>query len=113
MVGMNDAAKQADAAIEAVARAILKARFYDCDPDMYGSLGEFNEQVDTEHVWVAHSEAVAVFAALAARGLAVVPVDATEGIIDAGRLSSERDPILGWAGLYAAMVRAGRVGGSR
>jgi hypothetical protein len=101
------------AEIEAVARAILKARFYDCEPGMYGSLEDFYNQVDTEHVWIARQEAAAVFSALEARGLAVVPADATAEIIDAGRLASECDPILGWAGLYAAMVRAGRVGGSR
>jgi hypothetical protein len=79
---MTDATKQADVDIDVIATALrlhcrAKNTFYPDYPDLV----------------------CAVFAALAARGLAVVPVDATEGMIQAG--------------LYAAMVRAGRVGGSR
>jgi hypothetical protein len=104
------------AEIEAVARAILKARFYDCEPGMYVCLDVFYDEMDCSHIESAHSEAAAVFAALAERGLAVVPAEATlemSGIgaaeMDDARLGAEFRA----RRLYAAMVRAGRVGGSR
>ncbi len=46
--------------IERVARAILKARFYDCEPHMYGNdVGRFFGEVDSELLCEARGEACA------------------------------------------------------
>lgn len=47
----------AESMIERVARAILKARFYDCEPDMYNGLDGFYHEIDEEHVEDARREA--------------------------------------------------------
>lgn len=46
-----------DDLVERCARAILKSRFYDCEPQMYGSLDAFFETIDAEHFHDARSEA--------------------------------------------------------
>jgi hypothetical protein len=102
------------AEIEAVARAIFAADMPPgTNPDAQYPKG-FDSPYEKVSAWSVYEKA-AIFAilayegSLAKRGLAVVPVEATAEIIDAGRTASERDPILGWAGLYAAMVLAGRI----
>jgi hypothetical protein len=50
--------------IERVARAILKARFYDCEPDMYNGLDGFYHEIDEEHVEDARREARAAIEAM-------------------------------------------------
>ena len=46
---------------ERIARAILKRRFYDCEPDMYGhDLERFFAEIDSEHIHEARDEAEAV-----------------------------------------------------
>lgn len=52
-----------DAARKAVARAILKARFYDGDEALYESLDQFYAAVDRDHVSQANVEAAAAIAA--------------------------------------------------
>lgn len=47
-----------------VARAILKARFYDCEPEMYGSVEEFFASMFSEHVDEAVQEARAAIEAM-------------------------------------------------
>jgi len=51
--------------IEKVAKAILKARFYDCEPEMYSNdLATFYAELDDEHFESAHSEARAAIEAM-------------------------------------------------
>lgn len=51
--------------IEEVARAILKARYYDCEPEMYGnSLEGFFAAIDPEHLEDARIEARAAIEAM-------------------------------------------------
>lgn len=50
---------------EHIARAILKRRFYDCEPDMYGhDLERFFAELDSEHMHGARDEAEAVLDAM-------------------------------------------------
>ena len=50
---------------ERIARAILKRRFYDCEPDMYGGdLERFFAEIDSEHMHGARDEAEAVLDAM-------------------------------------------------
>lgn len=50
---------------ERIARAILKRRFYDCEPDMYGGdLDRFFAEIDSEHMHEARDEAEAVLDAM-------------------------------------------------
>lgn len=37
-----------DDMVERVARAILKARYYDCEPEMYGSVERFYDEIYSE-----------------------------------------------------------------
>ena len=51
--------------IDEVARAILKARFYDCEPEMYGNdLDAFFREIDADHIVDAHDEARAAIEAM-------------------------------------------------
>lgn len=50
---------------ERIARAILKRRFYDCEPDMYGrDLERFFSEIDPQHMHDARDEVEAVLAAM-------------------------------------------------
>ena len=50
---------------ERIALAILKRRFYDCEPDMYGNdLERFFAEIDSEHMHGARDEAEAVLDAM-------------------------------------------------
>jgi hypothetical protein len=62
-----------DDLIEAMARAILKTRLYDCEPDAYDSLESFWIEIDPDHWIDARDEARAALAAINARGDRVVP----------------------------------------
>jgi hypothetical protein len=62
-----------DELIEAMARAILKTRWYDCEPDAYDSLESFFLEIDPDHWTDARDEARAALAAIHARGDRVVP----------------------------------------
>jgi hypothetical protein len=59
--------------IEAMARAILKTRWYDCEPDAYDSLESFFLEIDPDHWIDARDEARAALTAIHARGDRVVP----------------------------------------
>ena len=51
--------------IDEVARAILKARFYDCEPEMYGNdLDAFFREIYADHIIDAHDEARAAIEAM-------------------------------------------------
>lgn len=51
--------------IERVARAILKVRFYDCEPDAYGYREEtFWKELDPDHIIDAYDEARAAIKAM-------------------------------------------------
>lgn len=50
--------------VERVARAILKAEFYDCEPGMYESLDAFFAEVWDEHKDEAEHKAHAAIAAM-------------------------------------------------
>jgi hypothetical protein len=50
--------------IERVARAILKSRWYDCEPDMYASLETFFDEIDEEHIDQARQDARAAVEAM-------------------------------------------------
>lgn len=50
--------------VERVARAILKARFFDREPAAYNSLGEFYRTLDPEHIHEARDEARAAIEAM-------------------------------------------------
>ena len=63
--------------IDEVARAILKARFYDCEPEMYGNdLDAFFREIDADHIVDAHDEARAAIEAMR---------EPTRAMSDAGR----------------------------
>ncbi|MDE2106770.1 MAG: hypothetical protein KGL39_56670 [Patescibacteria group bacterium] len=51
-----------DRIVGKVARGILKARFYDCEPEMYESLEAFFAEMDPEHWDGAREEARAALA---------------------------------------------------
>ena len=51
-------------AIERAAKAILKVRFYDCEPDMYDGLDGFFNELDGELFDGAKSEASAAIASM-------------------------------------------------
>lgn len=54
-----------DDMIERVARAILKARYYDCEPEMYGNdVGAFFAGIDSDLVHDAEYEARAAIGAM-------------------------------------------------
>lgn len=51
--------------VEKVARAILKRRFYDCEPEAYGHREDtFWEDLDPDHILDAHDEARAAIKAM-------------------------------------------------
>lgn len=51
--------------VERVARAILKRRFYDCEPEMYGTdLDQFYRDLDPDHWFDAVAEASAAIEAM-------------------------------------------------
>jgi len=50
--------------IERVVKAILKAQFYDCEPNMYESLDEFYRTIDDEHIEAASYMARATIEAM-------------------------------------------------
>lgn len=54
-----------DADVEAVARAILKARFYDCEPEMYDGLDDFWRRTWPDEEFDVMYEARAAVAAIA------------------------------------------------
>lgn len=54
----------AETMIVRVRNAILKARFYDCEPEMYESLEAFIETMDPEHLLDATVEARAAIEAM-------------------------------------------------
>lgn len=59
--------------IDEVARAILKARFYDCEPEMYGNdLDAFFREIDADHIVDAHDEARAAIEANARPSTAMI-----------------------------------------
>jgi hypothetical protein len=55
-------------AIKAMARAILKARFYDCAPEAYESLEDFYAGLDAQHQYESLDEARDAYDALLAMG---------------------------------------------
>jgi len=60
-----------DTTITLVARAILKARFYDSEPEAYGTVDEFFADIEAdypEHVAEARREAVAAIEAMQKQG---------------------------------------------
>jgi hypothetical protein len=73
-----------DDLIEAMARAILKTRWYDCEPCSYPSLESFWIEIDPDHWIDARDEARAALAAINARGDRVVPGVATPAMAASG-----------------------------
>jgi hypothetical protein len=55
-------------AIKAMARAILKAKFYDCAPEAYESLEDFYAGLDAQHQYESLDEARDAYDALLAMG---------------------------------------------
>jgi hypothetical protein len=72
-----------DELIEDMARAILKTRWYDCEPDAYDSPESFLIEIDPDHWIDARDEARAALAAIHARGDWVVPGVATGRMVTA------------------------------
>lgn len=65
--------------IERVARAILKVRFYDPEPQMYSGLDNFFSDIDEEHLIAARDEARAAIEAM--REPAKAQLEAAEDIV--------------------------------
>lgn len=74
--------------VERVARAILKARYYDCEPEHYNGLEDFFATIDDELVHQARAEACAAIAAM--REPSESMADAARG--EAVRLRFDRIP---------------------
>lgn len=88
-----------NAAIEAMARAIMIAR-----PNGGCIVSDWQkEAVDNPHVSTALAQARAAYDALAAAGLAVVPVEPTEAMADAGVKA-----FVEGGGVYRAMIAAAK-----
>jgi hypothetical protein len=100
-----------DDLIEAMARAILKTRWYDCEPDAYDNLESFWIEIDPDHWIDARDEARAALAAINARGDRVVPGVATGEMCDAavksGRTGDVHISMTNKCGrVYTAMLSA-------
>jgi hypothetical protein len=72
--------------VDGVARAILKVRFYDPEPDMYDSLVSFWLELDEDHWLDARQEAEAAIAAVRAIA-AIVPKEPIAQITSAMAVS--------------------------
>lgn len=51
-------------ALEKAAKALLKRRWYDCEPEAWHDLETFYAQIDPDHVFEAYDEARAVIASI-------------------------------------------------
>lgn len=94
--------------IEDMARALLKTRWYDCEPCSYPSLEWFWANIDPDHWIDARDEARAALAAIHARGDRVVPGVATRPMLEALRQEASVNGYHNRGGprVYAAMLSA-------
>lgn len=68
-------------ALEKAAKALLKRRWYDCEPEAWHDLETFYAQIDPDHVFEAYDEARAVISSIEVDG-AMVEVACAECDLD-------------------------------
>jgi hypothetical protein len=90
--------------VDGVARAILKVRFYDPEPEMYDSLDSFWLELDEDHWLDGRQEAAAAIAAVQDHAAIVPSFVTTEMLLAAQRAAISRNG--NDATLYEAMISA-------